>query len=427
MAGSDGISRREFLTTSAAVGATLVAPSLLKASSGRATLRLGLIGCGGRGTGAVMDAMAADDDVVLYAMGDVFEDRLRASEQYLRSQVKDKIQVNAERSFIGFDAYKGVIESEVDVVILTTPPGFRPTHLSAAIATGKHVFTEKPVAVDGPGVREVFRASDEAKGKGLAIVAGTQRRHDIAYRQAMERIHAGAIGDIVAAYCYWNQGGLWMHPRKPEWTDMEWQLRNWLYFAWLSGDHIVEQHVHNIDVVNWAMQAHPVKAVGVGGRQVRTDPAYGHVYDHFAIEFEYENGVRMLSMCRQQDGTASRVAEHIVGTKGTSNANTYISGEVAWRFEGERPNPYVEEHKRLFEGIRVGNVMNEGRQVAESTMTAILGREAAYTGQEVTWEQALSSQQRLGPERLEFGPLPVPEVAMPGRTKVDADGSQGVS
>jgi len=427
MAGKDGISRREFLTTSAAVGATLVAPSLLKASSGRATLRLGLIGCGGRGTGAVMDAVAADDDVVLYAMGDVFEDRLRGSEQYLRSQVKEKVQVTSGRTFAGFDAYRGVIESEVDVVILTTPPGFRPAHLSAAVAAGKHVFTEKPVAVDGAGVREVFRASDEAKAKGLAIVAGTQRRHDIAYRQAMERIHAGAIGDIVAAYCYWNQGGLWMNPRKPEWTDMEWQLRNWLYFAWLSGDHIVEQHVHNIDVVNWAMQAHPTKAVGMGGRQVRTDPAYGHVYDHFAIEFEYESGVRMLSMCRQQDGTASRVAEHIVGTKGTSNANTFISGESAWRFEGERPNPYVEEHKRLFEGIRAGNVMNEGRQVAESTMTAILGREAAYTGQEVTWEQVLNSQQRLGPEKLEFGPVPVPDVAMPGRTKVDADGSQGVS
>ncbi len=427
MAGKDGISRREFLTTSAAVGATLVAPSLLKASSGRATLRLGLIGCGGRGTGAVMDAVAADDDVVLYAMGDVFEDRLRGSEQYLRSQVKEKVQVTSGRTFVGFDAYRGVIESEVDVVILTTPPGFRPAHLSAAVAAGKHVFTEKPVAVDGAGVREAFRASDEAKAKGLAIVAGTQRRHDIAYREAMERIHTGAIGDIVAAYCYWNQGGLWMNPRKPEWTDMEWQLRNWLYFAWLSGDHIVEQHVHNIDVVNWAMQAHPTKAVGVGGRQVRTDPAYGHVYDHFAIEFEYESGVRMLCMCRQQDGTASRVAEHIVGTKGTSNGNTFISGESAWRFEGERPNPYVEEHKRLFEGIRAGNVMNEGRQVAESTMTAILGREAAYSGQEVTWEQVLNSQQRLGPEKLEFGPVPVPDVAMPGRTKVDADGSQGVS
>lgn len=427
MGRKDGLTRREFLTTSAAMGATLVAPSLLRASGGRATLRLGLIGCGGRGTGAVMDAVAADGDVVLYAMGDVFEDRLRGSEQYLRSQIKEKVQVVKERMFVGFDAYRAVVESGVDVVILTAPPGFRPAHLAAAVAAGKHVFTEKPVAVDAPGVREVFRASDEAKAKGLAIIAGTQRRHDIAYRHAMERIHSGAIGEIVAAYCYWNQGGLWMNPRKPEWTDMEWQLRNWLYFTWLSGDHIVEQHVHNLDVVNWAMQAHPVKAVGVGGRQVRTDPAYGHIYDHFAIEFEYANGVRVLSMCRQQDGTASRVAEHIVGTKGTSNANTYISGESAWRFEGDRPNPYVEEHKRLFEGIRGGALLNEGRQVAESTMTAILGREAAYTGQEVTWEQALNSEQRIAPAKLEFGPLPVPEVAMPGKTKVSTDESQGVS
>jgi predicted dehydrogenase len=351
-------------------------------------------------------------------MADVFEDRLTGSANYLKDQLKERFQVE-NRRFVGFDAYRSVMEQDLDVVILTAPPGFRPSHFSAAVQAGKHVFMEKPVAVDGPGIREVFEAADAAQSRGLNVVAGTQRRHDVAYRSAMERIHDGALGEIVAAYCYWNQGGLWMNPRKPEWSDMEWQLRNWLYFTWLSGDHIVEQHVHNLDVVNWAMGSHPVKAVGVGGRQVRTDPAYGHIYDHFAIEFEYENGVRLLSMCRQQEGTASRVEEHIVGTKGRSNANTWIQGEQPWRFDGERPNPYVEEHRRLIQALRGGAYINEGRQVAESTLTAILGRMAAYTGQEVTWEQALQSKESLMPEKLEFGPLPVPAVAMPGKTKIE--------
>ncbi len=412
------MTRRDFLATTAAVGATFVAPGFLRASQGRSTIRVGLIGCGGRGTGAVMDAVGTGEDVVLYAMADVFEDRLAGSANYLKEQLKERYQVEGRR-FVGFDAYKAVMEQDLDVVILTTPPGFRPAHLSAAIEAGKHVFMEKPVAVDGPGIRQVLEAADAARQRGLNIVAGTQRRHDVAYREAMERIHAGAMGDVVAAYCYWNQGGLWMNPRKPEWSDMEWQLRNWLYFTWLSGDHIVEQHVHNLDVVNWAMGSHPVKAMGVGGRQVRTDPAYGHIYDHFAIEFEYENGVRMLSMCRQQEGTASRVAEHLVGTKGTSNANTWIQGEQPWRFDGERPNPYVEEHRHLIQALRGGSYINEGRQVAESTLTAILGRMAAYTGQEVTWEQALNSKENLMPEKLEFGPLPVPPVAMPGKTKIE--------
>ncbi|GIV01651.1 MAG: dehydrogenase [Fimbriimonadales bacterium] len=412
------MTRRDFLATTAAVGATFVAPGFLRASQGRSTIRVGLIGCGGRGTGAVMDAVGTGEDVVLYAMADVFEDRLAGSANYLKEQLKERYQVEGRR-FVGFDAYKAVMEQDLDVVILTTPPGFRPAHLSAAIEAGKHVFMEKPVAVDGPGIRQVLEAADAARQRGLNIVAGTQRRHDVAYREAMERIHAGAMGDVVAAYCYWNQGGLWMNPRKPEWSDMEWQLRNWLYFTWLSGDHIVEQHVHNLDVVNWAMGSHPVKAMGVGGRQVRTDPAYGHIYDHFAIEFEYENGVRMLSMCRQQEGTASRVAEHLVGTKGTSNANTWIQGEQPWRFDGERPNPYVEEHRHLIQALRGGAYINEGRQVAESTLTAILGRMAAYTGQEVTWEQALNSKENLMPEKLEFGPLPVPPVAMPGKTKIE--------
>ena len=303
-------------------------------------------------------------------------------------------------------------------MILTTPPGFRPIHLAAAVEAGKHVFMEKPVAVDGPGIRSVLDSALKAKVQGLNIVAGTQRRHDVAYLACMERIHNGNIGEIQAAYCYWNQGGLWMNPRQEKWSDMEWQLRNWLYFTWIGGDHICEQHIHNLDVINWAMQGHPVKAMGMGGRQVRTDPAYGHVFDHFAIEYEYATGAKLVSMCRQIDGTASRVSEHIVGSKGSTNANTSIKGEKPWRWEGDRPNPYVVEHTHLIEAIRGGRVLNEAVRVAESTMTAIMGRMTAYTGQEVTWEQAMASQESLMPEKMEFGPLPVAPIPMPGTTKL---------
>lgn len=381
-------------------------------------LKIGLIGCGGRGAGAATDACAADPKVVLHAMGDMFEDRLTGTRNYLKDALKGQYQVTDDRCSTGFDAYKKVLASGVDVVILTTPPGFRPIHFAAAIDAGKHVFMEKPVAVDGPGVRAVIAAAEQAKQKNLCVVAGTQRRHDVAYREAMKRIHDGAIGEVVASYAYWNQGGLWMNTRKPEWSDMEWQLRNWLYFTWLSGDHICEQHIHNIDVCLWAKQAHPVRALSLAGRQVRTDPAYGHIFDHFATEYEFEDGTKLISMCRQIDGTASRVSEHVVGTKGSSNANTSIKGANAWRFEGDRPNPYVEEHRHLYEAIRSGKPINEGRQVAESTLTAIMGRMSAYSGQEVSWEQALNSQESLAPAKYELGSIPTPAVAVPGTTKV---------
>jgi predicted dehydrogenase len=277
---------------------------------------------------------------------------------------------------------------------------------------------EKPVAVDPTGVRSVMASSEMAAEKGLAIVSGTQRRHDAGYLEAMNRIHDGAIGDVLSAQVYWNQGGLWMNPREEAWSDMEWQLRNWLYFTWLSGDHIVEQHIHNIDVANWALQGHPVRAVGTGGRQWRTDPAYGHIFDHFTIDFEYESGARVMSMCRQIDGTASNVSEHIIGTKGTSNANSWIQGENAWRWDSdvEKVNPYVQEHADLIASIRSGNLLNEGKRVAESTLTAIMGREAAYTGQVIEWDALLNAEQELVPTELAFGPVSVPPVAMPGQT-----------
>lgn len=414
----NGMTRRDFIKTSAAATATVLLPSGVFAQ-GSDTIKVGLIGCGGRGTDAVRNAFEADKGITLWSMGDVFKDHLDGSVNAINDLKKpEQMKVTADRQFIGFDAYEKVIASGVDVVILTTPPAFRYVHLKAAIDAGKHVFMEKPVAVDATGIRSVMESSDKAKAKGLAIVAGTQRRHDLAYNECMKRIHGGEMGDIVACYAYWNQGGLWMHPREKGWSDVEWQLRNWLYFTWLSGDHIVEQHIHNMDVCNWAMKGHPIKATSLAGRQVRTDPAYGHIFDHFATEFEYENGVKMNSMCRQIDGTASRVAEQIIGTKGTSNANTSIKGEKNWKWDGERPNPYMLEHRDLINSIRSGKPLNEGRQVAESTMTAILGRMAAYSGQEVTWEAALASTVSLMPPNLEMGmTLSVPPVAIPGQTK----------
>ena len=414
------ITRRRFVavTASATAGLTLARTPAFAVGGGAgvATIRVGLIGCGGRGTAAAKDCLTSSDGVELVALGDLFPDHLAKCRENLASVAT----VDDRHAFTGFDAYQKVLESKIDLVLLATPPAFRARHLAAAIDAGKHVFMEKPVAVDSGGVRSVMATADLAAQKGLAIVAGTQRRHDAGYQAAIQRIHDGAIGDLVGGQIYWNQGGLWMHPREPAWSDVEWQIRNWLYFTWLSGDHIVEQHVHNIDVANWAFGAHPVKAVGVGGRQSRTDPAYGQIYDHFAIEFEYPGGVRVQSMCRQIAGTASRVAERFVGTRGTSDGHSVIAGAAPWAWEAQLPktNPYVLEHRDLIASIRAGRPLNEGRQVAESTLTAIMGREAAYTGQEITWDDMLNAPQELVPSDLQFGPMPVASVAMPGRTAV---------
>ncbi len=403
------------MAASSAATASLLLPGFANAQ-GTDTIKVGVVGCGGRGTGAANDCVSSSPGIVIHAMGDLFPDRLKSSRDQLRTALKDKYQVTDDRAFSGWDAYKNVIASGVDLVILATPPGFRPVHLKAAIDANKHVFMEKPVATDAPGVRSIIESSDMAMRKKLAIVCGTQRRHDPGYVETIKRIHDGQLGSVTSMNCYWNQGGLWMVPRTPEMTDMEWQLRNWLYFTWLSGDHIVEQHIHNIDVCNWAINAHPVKAISLGGRQVRTNPAYGQAFDHFATEYEYPGGVKMVSMCRQQDGTASNVSEHIVGSKGRSDANSWIRSASEWRFEGQRPNPYVLEHKNLIASIRAGAPLNEGRRIAETTLTAIMGRMAAYTGQEITWDKAMNSQENLMPSTLAFGPIAVPPVAMPGKT-----------
>ncbi|MEJ5250405.1 MAG: Gfo/Idh/MocA family oxidoreductase [Chthonomonadetes bacterium] len=414
-----GLTRRDFLKTSLGASTVALASGVLgwnyAWAQGSDRIRVGVIGCGGRGTGAARDAVNAAPNVEIWALGDLFQDRAEGAFNNLQN-LGDRFKVTRERVFWGFDNYLKVINSGVDMVILATPPGFRPIHFRAAVEAGKHVFMEKPVAVCPTGVRMVLEAANLAKQKGLGVVAGTQRRHQKGYIETIKRIHDGAIGKIVAAQCYWNQGGLWKWDRQPGMNDIEWQIRNWLYFTWLSGDHIVEQHIHNLDVINWVLQAYPVKCVGVGGRQVRTDPVYGHIYDHFAIEYEYPGGVRVLSMCRQIDGCANRVGEYVIGTEGVSDPGGWIRGKIQWRNEGGS-NPYVQEHTDLINSIREGKPLNEGEQVALSTLTAIMGRMAAYTGQEVTWDFVLKeSKLNLVKDIKEFGEMPVDPVAIPGRT-----------
>jgi predicted dehydrogenase len=423
-AGAGPSTRRDFLKATAAVagGAALASSMGMNVhAAGNDIIRVGLIGCGGRGTGAASQCVRGGSNVKLVALGDAFRDRLEGSLNQLRSdaQIRDRIDVPAERQFVGVDAYEQVIRN-CDLVCLATPPGFRPIHIRAAVAAGKHIFTEKPVAVDGPGVRTVLQAFEEANRRRLSCVAGTQRRYQTGYKESMQRIHDGAIGTITSARCYWNQGSLWHRDRTANMSDLEWQLRNWLYFTWLSGDHICEQHVHNLDVVNWALgNSHPVRAVGLGGRQVRTAPQFGQIYDHFAIDYEYPNGVHVMSQCRQIEGCANNVSESVTGTQGTWYSGGYrITGQRPWNLRrGGDNEPYQAEHVALIGSIRDSRPINDLKNVAESTLTAIMGRMSCYTGQAVTWQQALESRQVLMPERLDMQMrLPVPPVAVPGQT-----------
>lgn len=415
--------RRAFVKATAAGLAVTTLPGIAWAHSyGEDTIGVGVIGCGGRGTGAALNAMQADPSVRIVAMGDLFRDRLDGSRKWLsqNEQFGSQVEVTDDLCFTGFDAYKHVIAQKPDYVILATPPHFRPIHFKAAIKAGLHVFMEKPVAVDPAGVRTVIASGESGEKRGLCVVAGTQRRHEASYLDAMRQVRDGGIGDVVSARCYWNQGGLWVKNREPDWTDMEWQVRNWLYFTWLSGDHICEQHIHNLDFINWVMGGPPVRCMGMGGREVRTGLEYGHIFDHFAIEYEYEGGQHLMSMCRQIDGCASRVQEIVHGTSGkliTSSNSAVIEGAREWRAQKNPISPYIQEHKDLIEAIRSGETLNEARRVGESTLTAIMGRMSTYTGQALTWEQAMNSQLDLTPPAYEFGPLPETEVAVPGRTQ----------
>jgi myo-inositol 2-dehydrogenase/D-chiro-inositol 1-dehydrogenase len=431
-----GGSRREFLTkTTVAAGAALagqmgLAPQVYAAGSD--TISVGLIGCGGRGTGAVDNVLHAAPNVRIVALADAFQDRLDGCRNRLQDIAKNDGAVKqlgntvdiGQRAYVGLDAYERLLnDKEVNYVILATPPGFRPLHLQAAVAAGKNIFTEKPVGVDGPGIRTVLAAYEEAKKKGLAIAAGTQRRHQLGYIETIKRLHDGAIGDLVAGRCYWNMGILWHVKRTPEMSDLQYQMRNWYNFTWLCGDHIVEQHVHNIDVINWAFQAHPVRAVGMGGRQrsVPNPQDFGNIFDHFCVDFEYPNGVHVMSMCRQISGCADSVSEAVVGTKGTCQVNAYnINGQRTLTREQDRQStdPYVQEHTDLIKSIRGGKPINELKNVAESTLSAILGRMSTYTGNAIAWDQALNSRENLMPAVLDWNmDLPPAPVAVPGRKR----------
>lgn len=419
--------RRHFLKSGALVAASApfikMAPKVFAANSD--TLKVGLIGCGGRGSGAAGQALEADSNVMLTAVGDVFEDRMRGSLNALKAKYGEKIQVTPEKSFIGLDAYKKVLESGVDVVILATPPGFRPLHLAATVEAGKHCFCEKPMATDAPGVRSILESAKKAREKKLAIVAGFCWRYNYGERALFERIHNGEIGELRSLETVYNTGPIWVHPRVAGQTDMEYQLRNWYYFTWLSGDHIAEQAVHSIDKMAWAMKDEPpVNCVAIGGRQVRTEEKYGHIYDHFGVIYEYANGTRGYHFTRQQANCANYVNDYFTGTKAIAKIKTFgsleIVGDNKWRFNGDRPDMYQVEHNELFASIRKGAPINDGERMAKSTMLAIMGRMAAYTGQIVKYEDAIKSDERLGPADLHDwnAPLPVPPVAMPGITKL---------
>ena len=427
------LTRRGFIKTSAVAGAVLASGTNRIFAAGSDELRIGLIGCGGRGTSAASQILTCTKrGVKLWAVGDVFGDQVKASLEMLHKgaeprydreafpSLSDKMNVPRKRQFVGFDAYKEVIESGVDIVILACPPHFRARHFKAAVEAGKHVFMEKPVAADPAGVRSVIASAELAKRKGLSVVAGTQRRHQAHYIEIMRRIHNGEIGEIRAAQCCWAMGLLWVQKRKPGWSDMEWQIRNWLYFTWLSGDQPCEQHVHNLDIINWALGAHPVQCMGMGGREVRTGPEHGNIFDHFAVEYEYPNGVRVTSMCRQMAGCTERVSERVVGTNGstyTDQSVGFIEGRNAYKYDGPAPDPYVQEHADLIKSIREGRPVNEGKQVAESTLTAIMGRMSAYTGRALKWDWVMkASKLDLTPPRYEFGDLPVAPVSVPGKT-----------
>ncbi len=422
-------SRRDFvkLSTAAAglVGSLSVARSAHAASSD--IIKIGLIGCGGRGSGAAKNALDADPNVKLVAIGDAFQDQVDKSVNAL-SKLGDRVAVPKDKQFVGFDAYKQVIASDVDLVILATPPGFRPIHFAAAVEAGKHVFMEKPVAVDAPGVRAVIETAKKAKQKNLGVGVGLQRRHQASYIDAVKRIQDGAIGDVIAQRVYWNSAGVW-EPRKNREdckSDMEYQMRNWYYYNWLCGDHIVEQHIHNLDVGCWVKDAWPVAAEGMGGRQVRVDPKYGEIYDHHAVEFEFGDGTRMFSFCRHIPRNWNSVSEHMHGAKGTANLNGSGSGsatiatkEGEWKFSGESIDPYKVEHAALFSSIRSGTPNNEGERGAKSTMVAILGRYCTYSGRMITWDEAINSNVSLAPTEYSWDVMPpAPSVAMPGFTDI---------
>ncbi len=406
---TDNLSRRKFVKNSSIVtGGIFLAPSVISATplfKKEKMLKLAVVGCGGRGTGAVSQALKADENVKLVAMADAFQDRLDDSFNNLSKMFDDKrIDVKASNKFVGFGSYKKAID-EADVVILSTPPGFRPQHFEYAIEQGKHVFMEKPVATDVPGIKKVLATARKADEKNLNVVVGLQRHYQLNYQETFKRIQEGEIGKILSGQVYWDSAGVWVRPRQENWTEMEYQMRNWYYFNWLCGDHILEQHIHNIDVANWFIGEYPISAQGMGGREVRNGIDHGNIFDHHFVEFVYPGGAIISSQCRHQKGCMSRVSESFQGTLGNSYTDagnkaildSYSTG-VLYKHNGEDDrNPYQVEHDKLFASIRSGGHINDAENGAKSTMTAILGRMATYTGKQISWEEAMNSEQVLVP------------------------------
>jgi predicted dehydrogenase len=421
--------RRTFIGAVAAVGASAVLASCKKSyppvtfvdvAPDGPVLKAGLIGCGERGTGAALNFLKAGPNLKIVALGDLFPDHLEKCRANLAE--KAQVQVADDHCFLGFDAYQKVLASDVDLVLCATPPHFRPLHFDAAVEAKKHCFIEKPCAVDAPGVRSVLATGQKAAAYNLCVVAGTQRRHDRAYKETYNRVSHGAIGQIVGAWARWNGGPLWYVRKKKQWSDMEAMIRDWCNWRWLSGDHICEQHVHNLDAVLWFTGMNPTKVIGCGGRVQKVT---GDQYDFFSLQYAYPNGGILESMCRQIEGCQEDVSEYVVGTEGYTNCKNTIydlSDKVVWQYQeaGQDPgktkfNPYDQEHVDLVTAIRTNQPINEAEHVAHATLAAIMGRTAAYTGNEVKWEEIMDSNERLGPTEYVMGPVPIKaEAPVPG-------------
>ena len=422
-------SRRDVLAQGGRMmaGSILAGAVLSRAYAGEDnTIKIGLVGCGGRGTGAARDAMSAGPNIELVAMGDIFMSKVKRSLTQLskvdNQALRSSIRVKPDRCFAGLDAYKKVIDSGIDYVLLCTPPGFRPEHIEYAVKKGVHIFAEKPCATDSPGVRRILALENEMKSKGIGLLSGFNSRHVFHYADLVRAIHDGDLGDVMSLHAYFNTGNIWYREREDGMALPEYHFHNWFHVDWLCGDHIVEQHVHNLDRCNWIMQAHPVKAYGMGGRQYHTDRG-GNIYDHFTVEFEYENGVRLTSMCRQIAGTDTKIGEEIVGTKGRGSMighKAQITGENAKVFR-EYPNQHEshrQEHIDFIAALRRGEILNDTRFLCESTLTAIMGRESAYTGKYVTWDEILNSKLQLSPPDIAAWDGSIRSVPKPGVPRV---------
>jgi predicted dehydrogenase len=429
--------RRTFLTTAGAVALSATAFGQLSTRSRRDEIRVGLVGCGGRGTGAAVNALNADPAVRLVALGDWFPDRIERALAGLMEDagppatgpdgkptsaapsIAERVDVPPERRFVGQDAIDRVLACDIDIVILATSPGFRPAHMEKAVAAGKHMFVEKPVAVDTPGLIRVRKACEAAAAKQLVVVSGLCWRYDYGMRATFDAVHQGGIGTMRAMQCSYLTGSLWHHGRKPEWSEADYQIRNWLYFNWLSGDHLNEQAIHSLDKLLWARQDQPpAKVTAMGGRQVRTDPKYGQIYDHFSAVYVWPDGVKGFAWCRQMDGCKGDVSDHLFGSEGVCDVFKHtIRGAREWNYTGPSNNMYQTEWDELVAAVRAGKTINNGDYMVKSTMMAIMGRMAAYTGQEVTWQQAWESQENLFPASFADADMKVAPVAMPGITK----------